>query len=157
MFRWLPDAGAMFQMRTVEDVVPLAAHAEDAELIDPNSGTILVLQRTQPWVRLASFIGFLLAALMAFLGFDGTLGGLTSRRFETAPFLLLDFLFSFAFLVPSLYLHKYASRIGVFVAQGHNVQLEAALEAQRKFWKFTGLFALLSLIVLTVAAGLALI
>ena len=94
---------------------------------------------------------------MGFLGFDGVLGGLTSRRFESAPFLLLDFAFSFMFLVPSLYLHKYANRIGVFVAQGHNVQLEAALEAQRKFWKFTGLFVLLSLILLSLAAGFALV
>jgi hypothetical protein len=126
-------------------------------LIDPNAGTIHVLQRTQPWVRLASVIGFLLAAVMALIAFDGTVGGLTSRRFETAPFLLLDFVFSVVFLVPSLYLHKYASRISVFVAQGHNVQLEAALEAQRKFWKFTGLCALLSLILLALTAGLALV
>ena len=126
-------------------------------LIDPYAGTVLVLQKTQPWVRLASFVGFLLSALMAFLGFDGTVGGLTSHRFETAPFLLLDFVFAVVFLVPSLYLNKYANRINVFVAQGHNIQLEAALEAQRKFWKFSGLCALLSLTLLALAAGLALI
>src|SRR5438552_2475385 len=126
-------------------------------LVDPYAGTVLVLQNTQPWVRLASFVGFLLAALMGFLGFDGAVGGLAAHRFETAPFILLDFVFAVAFLVPALYLHKYASRIGVFVAQGHHVQLEAALEAQRKFWKFSGLFALASLILLTLAAGLALI
>src|SRR5258705_379129 len=119
---------------------------------DPHSGTILVLQRTQPWVRLASFVGFLLAALMAFMGFDGTMGGLATHRFETAPFNVMDFVFALVFLVPSLYLNKYANRIGVFVAQGHNVQLEAALEAQRKFWKFSGLCALLSFILLTLVA-----
>ena len=37
---------------------------------DPHAGTILVLQRTQPSVRLASFIGFLLSAVMAGVGFD---------------------------------------------------------------------------------------
>jgi hypothetical protein len=126
-------------------------------LIDPNAGTIQILQRTQPWVRLASFAGFLLAALMAFLAIDGIQGGLVSHRFETAPFLLLELVFSFVFLVPSLYLNKYANRISVFVAQGHNVQLEAALEAQRKFWKFAGLFALLSLSLLALATGLALV
>jgi hypothetical protein len=126
-------------------------------LADPNAGTILVLQKTQPWVRLASLVGFLLAALMAFLGVDGTVGGVAAHRFETSPFIVLDFVFALVFLVPSLYLHKYARRIGVFVAQGHNVQLEAALEAQRKFWKFSGLCALLSLILLTLAVGLSLI
>ena len=125
--------------------------------IDPHAGTILVLQRTQPWVRLASFVGFLLAAVLAFMGFDGTMGGLASRRFDSALFIMMDFVFALVFLVPSVYLHKYASRIGVFVAQGHNVQLEAALEAQRKFWKFSGLCALLSLILLTLMAGFSLI
>jgi hypothetical protein len=126
-------------------------------VIDPYSGAVQVLSKTQPWVRLASFVGFLLSALMAFLGFDATVGGLSAHRLETAPFLVLDFAFSLVFLVLSLYLHKYANRIGVFVAQGHNVQLEAALEAQRKFWKFSGLFALVSLALLTLAAGLSLI
>jgi hypothetical protein len=102
-------------------------------------------------------VGFLLSALMAFLGFDSMLRGLTAHRFETAPFIVLNFVFAVVFLVSSLYLHKYASRIGVFVAQGHNVQLESALEAQRKFWKFSGLCALLSLILLGLAAGRALI
>jgi hypothetical protein len=126
-------------------------------LADPNAGTILVLQKTQPWVRLASLVGFLVSASMAFLGFDGTMGGLATHRLETAPFIVLDFVFALVFLVPSLYLHKYVRRIGIFVAQGHNVQLEAALEAQRKFWKFSGLCALLSLILLTLAAGFSLI
>ena|SRR5437868_419332 len=125
--------------------------------VDPHAGTIAVLQKTQPWVRLASALGFLLAALMAFLGFDGLVGGLSAHRFDTAPFIVIDFVFAIVFLVPSLYLNKFASRIGVFVAQGHSVQLEAALEAQRKFWKFSGLFAVLSLTLLTLAAALALV
>lgn len=102
-------------------------------------------------------MGFLLSAGMAFLGFDATVGGLPSHWFETAPFFLLDFAFAFALLVPSLYLHKYANRIALFVAQGHTVQLEAALDAQLKFWKFSGLFVLLSLFLLTLAAGFSLI
>jgi len=124
---------------------------------DPNAGTILILRRTQPWVRLASVIGFVSGAICAFLGLDGTLHGLTSQRFETAPFLVLDFFLSFIFLMPSIYLHKYASRISVFVAQGHTVQLEAALEAQRKFWRFAGVCALLAAILLVLAAGVAVI
>jgi len=124
---------------------------------DPHAGTVLVLQRTQPWVRLASFIGFLLSAVMAVLGFDATVGSLTAHRLDTAPFVLLAFVFAVVLLIPSIYLHKYATRISAFVAQGHDVQLEAALEAQRKFWKFSGLCALLSLILLILAAGFALL
>ena len=125
-------------------------------LSDPHAGTILVLRRTQPWVRLASVIGFLLSAVTAVLGFDAAVGGLTAHRLDTAPFVVLAFVFAVVLLVPSLYLHKYARRISVFVAQGHDVQLEAALEAQRKLWKFSGLCALLSVILLILAAGFAL-
>jgi hypothetical protein len=48
------------------------------------------------------------------------------------------------YLVPSLQLRKYARRIDLFVAQGHTVQLEAALEAQRAFWRFAGIFVIAS-------------
>src|SRR6476660_10118198 len=126
-------------------------------LVDPLAGANLILQRTKPWVRFLSVIGFLLSGMMAFLGMDATVGGLTSRRFETAAFVLLDFAFAAMFLVQSLYLTKYANRIDLFVAQGHAVQLEAALEAQRKFWKASGVCALLSLVVLAIVAGLALL
>ena len=126
-------------------------------MIDPNAGMIHVLRGTRPWVRLASIIGFVLAAVMGFLGFDATVRGLTSVRFQGGPFFLLYFVFSVGFLILSLYLHRYASRISVFLAQGHSVQLEGALEAQRKFWKFTGLFALLSLVLLLLAAGFSLL
>ena len=43
-------------------------------MIDRGSGTVLILQRTQPWIRLASFIGFLAAGLFGFLGLDAVLG-----------------------------------------------------------------------------------
>ena len=125
-------------------------------MIDRSSGTVLILQRTQPWIRLASFIGFLAAGLFGFLGLDAVLGGVTLHRSESAPVVLLDFVFSLIFLMPSLHLHKYASRIRAFVAQGHMVQLESAMEAQRRFWKFTGLCALLSVILLTLAAAFGL-
>jgi hypothetical protein len=125
--------------------------------VDPHAGTILVLQRTQPWVRIASLVAFLLSGVMAFLGVEALVGGLASRRFETIPFLLVDFVFAVVFLAQALYLTKYANRIGLFVAQGHIVQLEAAMEAQRKFWKLSGLCAVLSLVALALVAGFALL
>ena len=98
-----------------------------------------------------------MAGLMGSFALDAGVGGLASRRFETAPFLLVYLFMSVAFLVPAIYLHKYARRIKAFVAQGHVIQLERALEAQRKFWKFTVVLALAAFIVLTLVAWLALI
>jgi hypothetical protein len=125
-------------------------------VVDPFAGSILLLQRTRPWVRLAGVIAFLLSAVMAFLGLQGAVGGLMARRLDRGLFIALDFLFAAGFLMLGVYLHQYASRITVFAAQGHNVQLEAALEAQRKFWKVAGLCALLALILLALAGSLTL-
>jgi hypothetical protein len=125
--------------------------------VDPHAGTILVLQKTQPWVRLAGVVGFLLSGVMAFQGINGVVGGLASRHFESIPLLVADFVFAVVFLAQARYLMKYANRIGVFVAQGHVVQLEAAMEAQRKFWKLTGLCVVLLVVALTLAAAVALI
>ena len=72
-------------------------------------------------------------------------------------FPLLYLLAGVVFLVPGIHLHKYAKRIGVFVAQGHLVQLEAALEAQRKFWKFAGVLVLAAILTLVLTAGLTFI
>jgi hypothetical protein len=122
---------------------------------DPNAGVIQILQRTEPWVRLASVVAFLLAGLMMAFAADAILGGSAPRRFETLPFLLLYLLIGVVFLVPAFYLHKYAGRIRAFVAQGHQVHLEAALDAQRKIWTFTGVIALLVFMALALAAALA--
>lgn len=86
---------------------------------------------------------------------DAFRGGMSSLRLETLPFLLLYALMAFVFFVQAVYLHKYARRINVFVAQGHQVQLEAALEAQRKFWRFAGALLLLAFLLLALASGLA--
>jgi hypothetical protein len=126
-------------------------------MLDQNAGAIQILQRTEPWVRLSSLAGFLLAGLTIAFGADALLRGLSSPRVETLPLLLLYLLMGAVFLVPACYLHKYARRIRAFVAQGHQVHLEAALEAQRKFWKFTGVLALLAFAGLAIAGALAII
>ena len=85
-----------------------------------------------------------MAALVAVLG-SATLSGMTNEHFERetplAAFLVYLVLF-LVWLVPSLYLNKYARRVRTFLAQGHHVQLEAALETQRRFWVFAGVAAL---------------
>ena len=124
---------------------------------DSNAGATQILARAQPWVRFASLVGFLLGGLMVSFGADALLGGFASRRFDMIPGLLLSLLLAVAFLVPALYLHKYARRIKVFVAQGHRGQLEAALEVQRKFWKYTGVLWLTVFIFLALAAAFAII
>jgi hypothetical protein len=74
--------------------------------------------------------------------------GISTDRVEQLPLaaLLIYPVLFVLYFVPSFQLFKYARRIDIFVAQGHTVQLEAALEAQRQFWRFAG-------IVVAVSAG----
>jgi hypothetical protein len=114
-------------------------------LNDPNAGVIAILQRTQPWVRLVSSFGFLCAALIGLLG-AASLAGISTDRVEQGP-VAAWFLYPVLlvlYVIPSFHLFKYARRIDTFVAQGHTVQLEAALEAQRVFWRFVGTVVVIS-------------
>ncbi|MEM9081342.1 MAG: DUF5362 family protein [Verrucomicrobiota bacterium] len=51
--------------------------------------------------------------------------------------------FAFFYLFPSLKLWKYGSHIKNFVDSQSINDLEAALDAQRSFWKFVGIMVLL--------------
>jgi hypothetical protein len=121
---------------------------------DPNEGLILILRRTQPWVSFLALVGFLSVVLIVIVGVAGGIVGVTTERGE-ATLLLIYPVASLLYLFPSIYLYKYARRIGVFIAQGHTVQLEAALDAQRAFWKFVGVAVLVaaSLAVLVLVAA----
>ena len=114
---------------------------------DPNAGVIEILRKTQGWVRLVSIFGFVCVGFIALLAVASWVG-ISTERVEHVPIaaLLVYPVLLVLYLVPSYQLLKYARRIGTFVAQGHTVQLEAALEAQRLFWRFVG-------IVVAVSAG----
>jgi hypothetical protein len=46
---------------------------------------------------------------------------------------------AFMYIIPSFYLMRYASRISTFLEEGGAVALDAALEAQKSFWKTAGI------------------
>jgi ABC-type multidrug transport system permease subunit len=122
-------------------------------MTDPSAGTILILQRTQPWVRFLSILGFIVVGLASLVGLSEIVN-LATERVEATPLSLVYPLLGLVNFFPAYYLHKYSKRIGVFVAQGHAVQLEAALEAQRAFWMYTGIIVLISIALVVVAVVL---
>ena len=125
---------------------------------DPNAGVMQVLRRTQPWVFFLSLVGFFNVAFMGLLAVVSYVGIETQRVGREVPLaaLLVYPLLMVLWLIPSFYLYKYAKRIRTFVAQGHQAQLEAAMEAQRRFWSFTGVVAavVVALTVLVVVAAM---
>jgi hypothetical protein len=152
-------------LATHEEPAPGAsASAEPATLAysGGRSGTLICtpaavqrLRETQPWVR---FIGILLliigggaglVALLMLLGFlyrlmDGSGSGasMTAIGFVLAMFGLYA-LAAFLYFMLGLYLNRYASRIADTARSLREDHLEAALAAQRSFWRLLGILVLI--------------
>jgi hypothetical protein len=104
-----------------------------------------MLRATKPWVRFISIlilIGAVFLIGFAVLIMTGAfaLGGM--RAGAGATFLgLLYLAMSLLYIAPAIYLSRYASRIADLVRMNRADILEAALEAQKSFWKFVGIVA----------------
>jgi hypothetical protein len=99
-----------------------------------------LLGRTAPWAYLLAIVGFLTVALMIVVGIGAGAVGLATGRAETAILMVIYPLSALIYFFPSLYMLQYAKRSRKF-AQGAQslAELEAALDAQRKFFKFAGI------------------
>lgn len=107
------------------------------------SGIAGVLAATQPWVRLMSILGFLSAALMILSGVVvGIAGVAMTGESGMAALGLIYPVMGILYVIPSVYLFRYANRIGEYVRGGQEIQLEMALDSQRAFWKFVGVFTI---------------
>lgn len=114
-----------------------------------SQGVLNALAGTKPWVRLCSIIGFIGTGLMVVFGllmmigggfaaFSGSDSGMPFAGFPAlmgAVYLVLAFFYFF----PSLKLWKYGSHIVSLLGSSSISDLEAALDAQRSFWKFVGI------------------
>jgi hypothetical protein len=106
----------------------------------PSRKGLDMLRQTKPWVRLLAILMFLsggltlVGAVVATISiysspFSGTLD-------KIVPLLLL--VASSTSIAPAVYLNRYASLIGAFLASHQDRDLEAALEAQKAFWRLLG-------------------
>ena len=128
---------------------PMAAPSHQ-QAITPN--VIQALAGTKPWIRLCSIIGFIGAGLMMLGGLGMLLGAVAmgSVLNETGanpaigglPFAAISifyFLFGALYIIPSVKLWKYGTHILNLMQSQSVMDLEAALDAQRAFWKFVGI------------------
>jgi hypothetical protein len=60
---------------------------------------------------------------------------------------LLYVVLAFLYIPPVLYLHRYASRIRDLVRENSFQNLELALGAQKSFWKYLGMFTVITLVI----------
>jgi hypothetical protein len=111
-----------------------------------NPAVVRALQRTQPWARFMGIVGFVVVGLMMLIGLGTGAAGIATGNAEAVVLLVIYPLIALLYIFPSLYLVRYANRIRDFVTHGQQSELQAALDAQRSFWKFIGIVTLVSLV-----------
>jgi hypothetical protein len=127
------------------------------QLITPQM--IEALRKTKPWVRMFSILGFigsaliLLGALVVMVG--GAVGGVMGRSMGlgAAGGILVGLLYglmALLYIFPSLFLFRYASAIASMLSEDTARGMESALNAQKSFWRFTGILTVVVLCIYAV-------
>jgi hypothetical protein len=99
-----------------------------------------LLARTAPWAHLLAIVGFVSVGLMILVGVGAGAVGLATGRAETAALMAIYPLSALVYFFPSLYMLQYAKRSRRFAQGGQSLaELEAALDAQRRFFKFAAI------------------
>ena len=120
---------------------PSAAGGFDSSGHDVSHRVVELLLATRPWVRLMGILLFITAGLMTLGSLFVTFAGLDLMAgvAMAAAYLFIAVLF---YLIPGVYLFRYASRISDLEVSRSMPQLENALEAQKTFWKYLGIVVL---------------
>jgi hypothetical protein len=110
----------------------------------------LVLKNTRPWVQLLAVLGVLGSGLLVIVGLLMMVVGATGA-FNAAdnplssafgPVLgVVYILMAFLYIMPSVYLMRYARSIKALLASPRVPGLEEALGHQKSFWRFVGICA----------------
>jgi hypothetical protein len=137
-----------------------------------SAGAVTMLKRTKPWVRLAAVMSFLSAALMIGLAAMMILGGgaiaaalanAPTASGEALPAGMLAGLgvvyglMSFLYIYPGMKLWGYANFIARLMVTPSAENLEAALNQQRAFWKYVGIWIIIGLCFMALGVAMSVI
>lgn len=129
--------------------------AETVPQVDP--AVTDAMRRTYPWVRFFSIVGLVTAAFMVLASVLAGRSELPAGTPETTMLLFGYPILALVYVIPSLYLFRYAGRIRHFLATGLASDLAAALDDQQMFWRIVGIITAVSmLLALLVAIAVAL-
>jgi len=117
------------------------------------------LRTTKPWAKFLAILGFVGVGFMILFGIAFIIFANMFSQQQNSPPPFMGFfyiLFSVLYFVPAFYLYKYSSSIGDFLKSNGAIDLESALSHQKSFWKFTGIVALIGMVlgVLGIAAAI---
>lgn len=125
------------------------------------SSTIAALAGTKPWVRFMSVLMWLMSGLMlamsAFmflLSATGAMKGMPNSNPALSPSVnagimlgtaIYYCIIAFVVIYPAVKLWKYANNIARVMASHSIVDLDAALNEQRRYWKFNGIMIIVAI------------
>ncbi len=119
-------------------------------------GVLQALSGTKPWVQFCAILGFIFTGLILLGGIFMLIGGgllASAGDRSSMPFAGFPVVMGLAYLVmaffyffPSLKLWKYGSHIASLLGSNSVNDLEAALDAQRSFWKFVGILVCVGIV-----------
>jgi len=125
-----------------------------------------ILRRTVPWARFMSILLFLGGGMMVVgglvmglgMGFAGAAsGGDFGAAAAGGAIGLVYACAGLLNIVPAMFLWRFASRSSHYVAGPSDQRLESALDAQRSYWKFMGIFAIVGMALICVVFVVAII
>lgn len=104
-----------------------------------NATVVELLRQTRPWVLLISIVGFIAAALAVVGGVIGAIVLLGQKNPAESVVAIVYLFIGLVYFFPSLYLLRYSQKIRDLAYSQNVADLEAALAAQRSFWRFCGI------------------
>ena len=125
------------------------ASAVEAPLAWTSEPVIEALRQTRPWVLFLSIVGFIITAIVAAAGLLQVTMSLVQPTPRTAGEAIGGAMFTLLagilYFFPSLYLLRFSGRIRDLTYSHRLADLEAALGAQKSFWRFSGILVALLL------------
>jgi hypothetical protein len=109
-----------------------------------------LLRQTRPWVILMGVLLFIGSAFMLLAGVGMAIMGAVAASASKNPFAaMIGFIYiplAFLYIYPGLKLVKYGAAIGRLVQSRGAADLEDALLQQKSLWKFSGISAIVMIV-----------
>lgn len=122
---------------------PVGAGEDAAEVSDE---IVEAMRQTRPWVLFLGVLGFISVGLMVLLGFGVmAMGGV--KGMPSGALGIVYIILGAVYVIPSLYLWRFGSRIGTLVQFRSTTSLRDALVQQKSFWRFVGILSAVLIVV----------
>jgi len=117
------------------------------------------LKATRPWVKFIAIVWFVGVAFMVVFGLAMITGMYTGFSMPGFPTLLgrvfgaFYIVMALVYVMPALYLYRYAKAIAGFQTASVMTSFENVLKQQKSFWKYFGIFIIVVLVLYVLFIG----